>query len=66
MSYGVLITAGGHEHSFVLDNEQGVRELVDGSKRVTAVRVWDESQHPSRELTNEEINKMMRLDEAVV
>ena len=66
MSYGVLITAGGHEFSFVLDNEQGVRELVDNSLRVTAVRVWDENQHPSRELTTEEVNKMMHLDVAVV
>lgn len=66
MSYGVVITAGGTDFRFVLDNEQGIRELVDGSKRVTAVRVWDESQHPSRELTSEEVNKIMRLDEAVV
>ena len=65
MPYGVQITAGGADYSFVLDSEQGVRELVENSMRVTAVRVWNENESPVRELTKDEVNQMMRLDEAV-
>ena len=65
MPYGVQITAGGTDYSFVLDSEQGVRELVENSMRVTAVRVWNENESPVRELTKDEVNQMMRLDEAV-
>jgi hypothetical protein len=64
--YGVQITAGGTDYSFVLDTEQGVRELVENSMRVTAVRVWNENEFPARELTKDEVSKMMRFDEAVV
>jgi len=61
--YGVKITAGGVDYSFVLDTEQGVRELVENSMRVTAVRVWDENVIPMRELTHEEVSQMMRFNE---
>jgi len=64
--YGVQITAGGTDYSFVLYSEQGVRELVDNSLRVTAVRVWNENEFPARELTKDEVSQMMRLDEAVI
>lgn len=63
MSYGVKITAGGVDYSFVLDTEQGVRELVENSMRVTSVRVWDENVVPMRELTHEEVSQMMRFDD---
>lgn len=63
MSYGVKITAGGVDYSFVLDTEQGVRELVENSMRVTSVRVWDENVVPMRELSHEEVSQMMRFDE---
>lgn len=66
MPYGVKITAGGTDYSFVLYSEQGVRELVDGCHRVTAVRVWNENENPVRELTKDEVSQMMRLDEVVV
>jgi hypothetical protein len=63
VSYGVKITAGGVDYSFVLDTEQGVRELVENSMRVTSVRVWDENVVPMRELSHEEVSQMMRFDE---
>jgi hypothetical protein len=63
MPYGVQITAGGRDYSFVLDTEKGVRELVDGSMRVTAVRVWNENVHPVVELTKDEVNAIMQIDD---
>lgn len=65
MPYGVKITAGGTDYSFVQYSEQGVRELVDGCHRVTEVRVWNENESPVRELTKDEVSRMMRLDEAI-
>ncbi len=42
VTYGVLITAGGTEYSFHIETALGVKELIEGSTDITALKVTEE------------------------
>jgi DNA-binding protein len=53
--YQVSITAAGTEYFFAVDNQEGVRTLVNESYRVTSVKIWEDS----KELTTAQINNLV-------
>jgi len=62
VSYGVHIVAGGVPYNFHVDTTASVKELIEGSKDITALMVYEEFLSSYRKLSDTEILHRIFLD----